>query len=175
MKNLIRLVVIGVFVVSQGSLGAAIAKSPGTSDTGPGCGWGKIWWAKDAGAKTKGVQILMATSNGMFGNQTFGISSGTLGCTNDGKWWSQQKTIMFAELNYETLTHEIAQGRGEHLASLATLMGIPAERHAVFFALAQERYASLVELGDHSPATLVHELSEAIETRPDSETVAMTR
>lgn len=61
------------------------AKSLGTSDTGPGCGWGEIWWAQDAGAKTKGVQILMATSNGLFGNQTFGISSGTLGCANDGK------------------------------------------------------------------------------------------
>lgn len=78
----------------QGLPGLAEAKSSGTTDTGPGCGWGKIWWAQDAGAKTKGVQILMATSNGMFGNQTFGISSGTLGCTNDGKWWAHQKTYV---------------------------------------------------------------------------------
>ena len=175
MKSLILLAMIGVLFVSQGLLGLADAKSLGTSDTGPGCGWGKIWWAQDAGAKTKGVQILMATSNGMFGNQTFGISSGTLGCTNDGKWWAQQKTIMFAELNYETLTQEIAQGRGEHLASLATLMGIPAERQALFFALAQERYESLVEVEDNSPANLVNELNEAIEKHPDLEKVAMTR
>jgi hypothetical protein len=111
----------------------------------------------------------------LFGSQTFGISSGTLGCTNDGKWWAQQKTIMFAELNYETLTQEIAQGRGEHLASLATLMGIPAERQTLFFALAQERYESLGDVGDNSPATLVHELHEAIGKHPDLETVAMTR
>ncbi len=82
---------------------------------------------------------------------------------------------MFAELNYETLTQEIAQGQGEHLASLATLLGIPAERQAVFFALAQERYESLVEAGDNSPATLVNELNEAIGKHPDLEKVAMTR
>ena len=157
----------------QGLPGLAEAKSSGTTDTGPGCGWGKIWWAQDARAKTKGVQILMATSNGMFGYQTFGISSGTLGCTNDGKWWAHQKTIMFAELNYETLTEEIAQGRGEHLASLATLMGILHDRHALFFALAQERYESLRELSDRSPATLVDELSDAIEQHPGIEKVAL--
>ena len=49
------------------------------------------------------------------------------------------RKLMFAELNYERLTEEITQGRGEHLASLATLMGIPHDRHALFFALAQER------------------------------------
>ena len=173
MKNLILLSMMGIFIAMQGLPGLAEAKSSGTTDTGPGCGWGKIWWAQDAGAKTKGVQILMATSNGMFGNQTFGISSGTLGCTNDGKWWAHQKTIMFAELNYETLTEEIAQGRGEHLASLATLMGIPHDRHALFFALAQERYESLRELSDRSPATLVDELSDAIEQHPGIEKVAL--
>ena len=139
MKNLILLSMMGIFIAMQGLPGLAEAKSSGTTDTGPGCGWGKIWWAQDARAKTKGVQILMATSNGMFGNQTFGISSGTLGCTNDGKWGAHQKTYVRPELNYERLTEEITQGRGEHLASLATLMGIPHDRHALFFALAQER------------------------------------
>lgn len=77
MKKLILLSMIGIFFASQGLPGVAEAKSSGTSDTGPCFGWGKIWWAQDSGAKTKGVQIPMATSNGMFGNQTFGISSGT--------------------------------------------------------------------------------------------------
>lgn len=175
MKKLMMLSVIGVLFVTQGLLGMAEAKSSGTSDTGPGCGWGKIWWAQDAGAKTKGVQVLMATSNGLFGNQTFGISSGTLGCTNDGKWWAEQKTIMFAELNYDTLTQEMAQGGGEHLASLATLMDIPAERHSVFFALAQQRYQSLLIMGDSSPTSLVNELRGAIETHPDFKKVAMNQ
>jgi hypothetical protein len=57
MKNLILLSMMGIFIAMQGLPGLAEAKSSGTTDTGPGCGWGKIWWAQDAGAKTKGVQI----------------------------------------------------------------------------------------------------------------------
>ena len=173
MKKLIMLSVVCVLFVTQGWVAVADAKSLGTSDTGPGCGFGKIWWAADPHAKTKGIQILMATSNGLFGSQSFGISSGTLGCTDDGKWWAEQKTIMFAELNFETLTQEIAQGHGEYLGSLATLMGIPAERQSAFFALTQERYESLVEIGAISPAALVNALNKAIATHPAFEKVAM--
>lgn len=174
MKKLIMLSVVGVLFVTQGWFAVADAKSLGTTDTGPGCGFGKIWWAADPSAKSKGVQILMGTSNGLFGSQTFGISSGTLGCTDNGKWWAEQKTIVFAELNFETLTQEIAQGHGEYLGSLATLMGIPAEQQSVFFALVQQRYESLVEIGDISPAALVNALKEAIAMHPNVGKVAMS-
>ncbi len=46
----------------------------------------------------------------------------------------------------------MAQGHGEHLTSLATLMGIPVERHGAFFSMAQERYTVLIQEGETSPA-----------------------
>ena len=52
------------------------------------------------------------------------------------------KTTVFAQLNFENLTQEMAQGQGEP-ASLATLMAA-ARQHAAFFAMTQERYISLV-------------------------------
>ena len=60
----------------------------------------------------------------------------------------------------------MAQGQGEHLASLATLMGVPAERHAAFFAMTQERYTSLVQAGEASPVALVKSLNDAIAGHP---------
>src|SRR2546426_3733255 len=54
-------------------------------DTGPGCGLGKLAWADFHHQKNIGPQVLMATTNGTFGSQSFGISTGTSGCTNDGK------------------------------------------------------------------------------------------
>ncbi len=173
MKKLM-LSVVGVLFVTQGWFAVADGKSLGTSDTGPGCGFGKIWWAADPSAKSKGIQILMGTSNSLFGSQTFGISTGTLGCTDNGKWWAEQKTIVFAELNFETLSQEMAQGHGEYLGSLAILMGIPAERQPAFFALAQERYESLAKIGDISPATLLNALKEAIAMQPTFGKVAMS-
>jgi len=112
------------------------------------------------------MRPLMATTNGTFGSTTFGISTGTSGCTNDGKVMAEQKTTVFAELNFENLSQEMAQGQGEHLASLATLMGLPAENHAAFFALTQERYTSLIKTGEASPVAMVKAINDAISAHP---------
>jgi hypothetical protein len=109
---------------------------------------------------------MEATTNGTFYSQTFGISSGTSGCTNDGKFWAQEKVNVFAALNFENLAQDMAQGQGEHLASLATLMGIPAAQQPAFFAMTQEKYASLVSAGETSPVALVKALNEAVATHP---------
>ena len=73
---------------------------------------------------------------------------------------------MFAKVNFESLAQEMAQGQGEHLASLATLMGVPVEHQSEFFVLTQERHANLVKAGEDSPVTLVAALNDAIATHP---------
>jgi hypothetical protein len=143
--------------------GLAMAANP---DTGPGCGLGKLAWSDYKGQKEIAPQVLMATTNGTFGSQTFGISTGTSGCTNDGKIMGEHKTTMFAELNFDALSAEMAQGQGEHLASLASLMGVPAEHQAAFFAMTQERYTSLIRAGETSPVALVKALNDAIAGHP---------
>ncbi|MCP9472461.1 MAG: DUF3015 domain-containing protein [Nitrospira sp.] len=162
MRKLSMVAIIGLAMVAQGG----IALAAGTPDTGPGCGLGKLAWQNYPHAKTKGAQILMATTNGSFGTQTFGISTGTMGCTDDGRWWAEQKATMFAELNTDALAQEMAQGRGEHLASMATLLGVPQQQHEAFFAMAQGRYAAMVSSGDLSPASMVKTLNEGIAADP---------
>ena len=104
----------------------------------------------------------MATTNGTFGSQTFGISSGTSGCTNDGKVFASEKVNVFTAMNFDNLAQEMAQGQGEHLASLATLMGIPAENHQAFFAMTQENYTTLIQAGETSPKSVVKALHDAM-------------
>jgi hypothetical protein len=162
MKKLVLLAVVGAFVAMQGGF----ALAAGNPDTGPGCGLGKIAWQNYPHQKVIGIQTMEATTNGLMGNQTFGISSGTSGCTNDGKFWAQEKVNVFAALNFENLAQDMAQGQGEHLASLATLMGIPAAQQPAFFAMTQEKYASLVAAGETSPVALVKALNEAVATHP---------
>lgn len=161
LKRLILASLAVAFVGMQAGL--AMAANP---DTGPGCGLGKLAWQNYPNQKTIGVQTMEATTNGLMGNQTFGISSGTSGCTNDGKFWAQEKVSVFAALNFENLAQDMAQGQGEHLASLATLMGIPASQQPAFFAMTQEKYASLMTAGETSPVALVKALNEAVATHP---------
>lgn len=106
-----------------------------------GCGLGTILFD----GKTKKVHlILAATTNGSFGNQTFGISSETLGCTSDGVVKADKKLDAFAEANFERLSKDAAIGGGEHLGALASLMGVKgdAERKA-FFAKVQSKHEAL--------------------------------
>ena len=158
-----KVIMLSVAVLFGMQAGLSMAANP---DTGPGCGLGKLAWGDYSHQKNIAPQVLMATTNGTFWSQTFGISSGTSGCTNDGKVMSEHKTTMFAQLNFENLSQEMAQGQGEHLASLATLMGVPAEQHAAFFAMTQERYTSLVKTGEASPVAMVKAINDAIATHP---------
>lgn len=143
--------------------GVALAVHP---DTGQGCGLGKLAWSDAEGQKHITQQVLMATTNGTFGSQTFGISTGTSGCTNDGVIVQKEKVNYFASMNFENLSQEMAQGGGEHLASLATLMGVPAEQQPAFFAMTQERYTTLVRDGEASPIALIAALHDAMAAHP---------
>jgi len=149
-------------------LRAGFAIAGGISDTGPGCGLGKVAWQDGkVDTNTVGAQLLISTTNNtILPWQAFGITTGIFGCKNNGKVWTEHKVYMFAQLNLENLTQEMAQGGGEHLGSMATLMGIPADRQAEFFALTQDRYTSLVNAGEASSVAMVEALHEAITFHP---------
>lgn len=159
-----RLILASLAVAFVG-MQAGLALAAGTPDTGPGCGLGKLAFQNYPNAKTKGAQILMASLNGT-GANTFAISSGTSGCTDDGRWWAENKTTMFAELNSDALAQEMAQGSGEHLASLATLLGVPQDQHQAFFAMTQERYTALTQAGEVSAVAMIKAMNDAISANP---------
>lgn len=86
-----------------------------------GCGLGThLLGEKDSAI----VQSFAVTTNGTSGNQTFGISSGTLGCQKPSNFASTEKVNAFVQANLDLLAIDIAKGNGETLSSLAELMEI---------------------------------------------------
>ena len=130
-------------------------------DTGPGCGLGTMIFPHN---KKIVPQVLAATTNGSFGNQTFGISTGTIGCTNDGLASRDHELKLYAEANIENLAQEMAQGRGEHLASLAVLLGIPQNQQDAFFKMTQEKYTILFKSDETTSAELLSALQTELRT-----------
>lgn len=162
---MLKKLILASLAVAFVGMQAGLALAAGTPDTGPGCGLGKLAFQNYPEAKTKGIQVSMALLN-MTGYNTFAISSGTSGCTDDGRWWAENKTSMFAELNSDALAQEMAQGGGEHLASLATLLGVPQEQHPAFFAMTQERYTALTQAGEVSTVAMIKAMNDAISANP---------
>lgn len=105
-----------------------------------GCGLGSII----LGSKPGVTQIFAATTNGTFGSQTFGITSGTSNCGNHGLINLGKEREVFAQQNYTSLIKEMAQGEGENLDTLASLYQCPIESHADFGAMTQENFDRLV-------------------------------
>lgn len=110
------------------------------ADQDIGCGLGSMVFE---GKQGKVFKVLGATTNGTSGNQTFGITFGTLGCDGSGKITSSVKLALFIDGNMDNLARDIAKGEGETLATLAEVWGIKAEDQAEFSLLTQENFAQV--------------------------------
>ena len=99
-------------------VGASVASTAHADPYGTaGCGLGSMLFHDKPGI----VQVLAATTNGTFGTQTFGISSGTSNCEDTKA--SAQSTKSFVQANREAVSKDIARGSGETISSVSTLAG----------------------------------------------------
>ena len=125
-----KLAVAALFVVGSN---AAMA------DSDIGCGVGSEIWKGQSGLIPK---VLGATTNGIFGNQTFGITFGTLGCKRAPSL-VRSEVVEFVDHNAEALARDIAVGTGENLNVLAELMQIESTDKNHFFQVAKANWTKL--------------------------------
>lgn len=123
------------------------------------CGWGSKVFDGQSGLAP---QVLGATTNGTFGNQTFGITSGTSGCTQDGAVRSTWKTAMFIDGNKETLARDMSVGSGEALDSLAHLLGVEAADRAAFNRIARDNMQRIFPRDNAETEQVVAALREVL-------------
>jgi hypothetical protein len=87
-------------------------------------------------------EILDTTSN---------VTVSTSGRTwwdEDGLLKSEHKAIAFAAYNQSNLEQDLANGRGEYLASVSALLGVSESRQPAFAAGAQREFSSLMQADD---------------------------
>jgi DUF3015 family protein len=133
-----RKILIAVVLSAVPALGFAQQNNIGT------CGWGAKLFDGQSGVVP---QVLAVTTNGTFGNQTFGISTGTSGCTQDGVVKSTWKTAMFIDGNKDRLARDMSVGNGETLDSLAHLIGVREEHRAAFNRVVQANVSLIFPSG----------------------------
>jgi hypothetical protein len=78
----------------------------------------------------------------------------------------EHETTLYAQATIENLSQEMAQGQGEHLASLATLMGVPSDLQATFFQLTQQHYATLFPSERNDAIEMLAALKTLLATDP---------
>ena len=96
------------------------------AESGPGCGLGAQVFKGQSGLMS---HVSAATTNGTSGNQTFGMSSGTLGCDTSE---TIKVASLYMEKNINRVAVDISQGKGESLNALAELLGVASEHKETF-------------------------------------------
>lgn len=114
--------------------GAAFAEAPG----GPNCGWGNLVFNGQSGL----IPHLGASlTNGTSGNATFGMTSGTNGCSTSGKITYGGKQMVSSLMG--ELTEDVARGEGDALNAVAAVLGVTVEDRAAFAEVAHENFARI--------------------------------
>ena len=120
-----------------------------------GCGLGSVIIGGGAGFK----QVFAATTNGTSGNQTFGISSGTLNC---GASHSKKGVANYIESNRDAFSKDAARGNGETIAALSELAGC--NDAASVGNVLQQRYQTIFSSDAVSSEAVIKQVIETLQT-----------
>ncbi|BFM17529.1 DUF3015 domain-containing protein [Maricurvus nonylphenolicus] len=107
---------------------------------GNGCGWGNMLFEGQSG---KAPHILGITTNGTSGNNTFGVTSGTNGCSSSGTIQYGGKEMVNVSAIMDEFSEDVARGDGEVITAVAVSLGIAPKDRATFKAVMHENFATI--------------------------------
>jgi len=132
---------------------ASFAVAPG----GPNCGWGNMLFAGQSGLPS---HLVASSTNGTSGNNTFGMTLGTNGCSADGTLTYGGKKMINVGAIMDEFSEDVARGDGEALSAVAVSLGISAEDRPVFKAAMHQHFDSLFPQSDVSADAVVASMFE---------------
>lgn len=109
-------------------------------------------------------------------NVTGTTSSAHSWVTDDGLLKPEHKAIAFITLNHNNIQQNLAAGRGEYLASLSTLLEVPAPHQMAYGTAVQSHYAQKFEGAEPSPVAWLSMLTETAQSfRQSAPTLSQDR
>ena len=142
-------------LVLMGASSVAVAVAPG----GPNCGWGNMLFEGQSGIAP---HFLATTTNGTSGNATFGMTTGTNGCSVSEPLTYGGKEMISAVM--DEFSSDVAQGHGEALSAVAVSMGIEAGDRAEFAKVAHENFAVIFPSENVTAEEVVASLTGVMKT-----------
>jgi len=126
-------------IIAVASLAGGMAFAGNVRDN-CGCGLGSMALGDEEGLASNLAATFL---NAISGNQTFGISSGTLGCDQANTLTGLRQAEEYIAGNMDHLAFDIASGEGAALDSVADLLNVDEEIRLVYFQNLQNNFASI--------------------------------
>ena len=107
-------------------------------------------------------------------NTTDKTSNSTMDATSSstpGESDSAAQAAKFTQNNFVQVKTDMANGGGEHLTALASLLQVPEDKKEQFFALSQEKYAVLYESSSTTPQQMLARLNLEMDAEMGSDSL----
>lgn len=134
-----------------------MADAPG----GPDCGWGNMLFDGKSGI---GPHFLALTTNGTSGNATFGMTTGTNGCSTDGDLSYGGDAMVYNLM--DELVEDVARGQGEALNAVAALLGVEKNDRNLFAEVSHENFKNIFPHENVTAKEVVASLKDMMRANP---------
>lgn len=148
-------VLIGALLLGTSSL--AMAEAPG----GPNCGWGNMIFKGQSGHIP---HFAASITNGTSGNATFGMTTGTNGCSVNGTLTYGGQALIGMEGVLDEFIADAANGQGEAMNAIAVSMGIQAEDRDAFAQAMHQNFNTLFPSSDVTAADVYASILEVMQS-----------
>ncbi len=150
-----RRLILTSFILAASS--TAMAEAPG----GPNCGWGNMLFDGKSGFVS---HFGASTTNGTSGNATFGMTSGTNGCSTDGNITYAGDAMVYNLM--DELIEDVARGQGEALDAVAALLGVKKTDRALFAKVSHENFKNIFPHENVTAKEVVISLKQMMRENP---------
>ncbi|CBL47219.1 conserved hypothetical protein [gamma proteobacterium HdN1] len=120
----------------MGASSMAMAEAPG----GPNCGWGNMLFKGQSGMIP---HFAASITNGTSGNATFGMTSGTNGCSTNGTLTYGGAPMIGMAGVLDEFIADAANGNGEAMNAVAVSMGISQADREVFAQVVHQNFNTI--------------------------------
>lgn len=148
-------VIAGLALLSVSSV--AMADAPG----GPNCGWGNMLFEGQAGI---GPHFLATTTNGTSGNATFGMTTGTNGCSTSGKLTYGGKSLISSIMG--EFSEDVARGEGDAINTVAVIYGVEQADRDTFAKVMHDNFAVIFPNEDVTADEMMTSIEEVMKADP---------
>jgi hypothetical protein len=133
----------------------------GADQKNTGCGLGSMAFEGQNGLVS---QTFAVTTNGTFGNQTFGITSGTSNCDRAKSFTQNERLSIFVADNMDGIAKDIAKGEGEYLDTMATLMEVGQAERPQLYAHLQKHFSQIYPTASVTHAEVLANIGDVVST-----------
>ena len=149
-------IIAGLALLSASSVALA-----GAAGGDAGCGWGNALFKGQSGTAN---HVLAGITNATFGNNTFGMTTGTNGCDTSGRLGYGGRSAVSAIM--DEFSEDVARGEGDALSTVAVLYGVEPSDRDTFARVMHENFVVIFPSEDVTTDQVIASIEQLMKADP---------